>query len=489
MAAAGLVGLLLASGRTTAPADSGATRGPARAIDASGDVRIILDSVPPSEPVRLLWLAGRPAAHDHIGSLAPDGAGGIVRLDHHLVPVPAPGALTATAVASLASGADGTHWTVDGGGTVRGWRDGESVGPFAATLPIIAITADVRNGTLWAVRSSERFSYRLPGEQSPLFERLRAGDSTFTPVGRAALPEHSILADLMNAGHLIARGDTVWYAPFIRDEVLALTAEGDTLWRTVRGLPQSTAEPRFELDSLRRAVVNYHPVNMGLQFGADGRILVLSTPRGIPESGRLDELDARTGVVLASVELPTAFPTLATDVGGRIYALDPAALAIPGGEARTPLPAIDLPMREGSRLRASDLRGELTVLNFWASWCGPCREELPALDSLRRELAADGVALIGMNDDRDTVAARRFLEAVAPEFPTAYGRGELQGAFGYIGLPWTILVDREGRIVGRWIGELDRDDLKAIRRAAAIELRRVTTDPDAPATGHGEHHH
>ena len=123
------------------------------------------------------------------------------------------------------------------------------------------------------------------------------------------------------------------------------------------------------------------------------------------------------------------------------------------------------------------------MLNFWASWCGPCRRELPTLDSLRRELAPVGARVIGMNDDGDSVAARRFLASVAPEFPTALGLGALKQEFGYLGLPWTLLVDAKGLVVGRWIGELTERNLSEIRRAIALELRRA-----APVGGHGAHH-
>ena len=58
-----------------------------------------------------------------------------------------------------------------------------------------------------------------------LFERLGEGDSILQPIGRAHIPAHSILADLDNAGHIVARGDTIWFAPFIRDEVIAMTCK------------------------------------------------------------------------------------------------------------------------------------------------------------------------------------------------------------------------------------------------------------------------
>ena len=140
-------------------------------------------------------------------------------------------------------------------------------------------------------------------------------------------------------------------------------------------------------------------------------------------------------------------------------------------------------MADGARLHAAQMRGAPTVLNFWASWCGPCRRELPSLDSLRREFTPVGVRVIGMNDDRDSVDARRFLAKVAPEFPTAYGLGRLQQQFGYLGLPWTLLVDKDGQVIGRWIGELTEQDLRAIRRAVGFEWRR-----GVPSVSHGMHH-
>lgn len=390
-------------------------------------------------------------------------------------------ALAGLPAASVAAAPDGSTWIVDGHDRIHQFaRNGAEIRTLVSSIPVPVLTIDAVTNTVWLVRSSTNFTYRMPGERSPLFERLSIHDSVFRPVGVASVPEHSLLADLQNSGHLIARGDTVWFAPFIRDEVIAMTGSGDTLWRAVRHLPHTTTEPRFELVD-GHATVDYHAVNMGLVLEPNGRLLVLSTPDGMPESGRIDELDPTSGRLLATAELPSALPTLAAARDGRIYLVDPTRVLPMGGTSPTPLPTFDLPMIDGARLNSSDLRGTPTLLNFWATWCGPCRRELPAVDSLRRDLAASGVRVIGMNDDRDSVAAGAFLTKLVPGMPSTLGGGRLQEMFGYLGLPWTLLLDRDGRVVRRWTGELSAKDYREIRLSVALQLRSAP----APMMQHG----
>jgi thiol-disulfide isomerase/thioredoxin len=467
------------------PADA-VDRAAARIVMANGTKMIVVDTVPPVEPVSVLWLAGRGAETTSNGFLVPDGAGGVLRVSRRLTNLSVAGALESTPITAVATAPGRDIWLLDAiGGVRRHDEGGRLVSEMRSILPVATATVDAVTGSLWIVRASDRFTYRLPGEQSPLFGKLAVGDTVFAPVGAAVIPEHSILVDLANAGHLLARGDTVWYAPFIRDEVLAMNSVGDTLWRVDRGLPVPKTEPRFEVDSTGAALVDYHPVNLGLRFGPQGTLYVLSTPEGHPSSGRLDELNSSTGDVIGTAALGTAFPTLAVDDGGRVYQFDPTVLVVPGGSGkRTPLRPFSIPRREGGTLSDTDLRGAPTLLNFWATWCGPCRDELPALDSLRKAVEPLGARVVGMNDDRDSSAARRFIDEIAPGFPIAYGLGDLQQDFAYIGLPWTVLVDTDGKMVGRWIGELEPQQLKEIRRAIEFELRRVNP---ADSNGHSEH--
>jgi thiol-disulfide isomerase/thioredoxin len=265
----------------------------------------------------------------------------------------------------------------------------------------------------------------------------------------------------------------LYYAPFIRDEVIALRSSGDTMWVAERGLPQTTDEPRFEVQG-KRVVVDYHPVNLGIALGPDGRLYVLSTAGFSTTEGRLDVLDPASGRLLRSAPLPTALPTIAVDDQGRVYLLDAFRLltGVPPSR-REPIPAFDLPLVRGGRLDATALRGRVVLVNFWASWCAPCRTEMPALDSLRREIADTTFRFLGMNEDQDIGAARAFLDEYGFDFPVALGRGRLRERFHYPGLPYTVLVDRDGRIVNRWIGFAGPEQLQSIRALLRAELNRA----------------
>jgi thiol-disulfide isomerase/thioredoxin len=132
---------------------------------------------------------------------------------------------------------------------------------------------------------------------------------------------------------------------------------------------------------------------------------------------------------------------------------------------------LDIPTLGGGTISLRSFRGKVVLLNIWASWCGPCRDEFPLLAQLTRELAGDDFAVIAASDDLDAGSARRFLAEQEPPFAIAWARGSLQRDLGYRGLPFTALIDREGRIVKRYIGfggarqfdALRADVLRAIR--------------------------
>ena len=119
-----------------------------------------------------------------------------------------------------------------------------------------------------------------------------------------------------------------------------------------------------------------------------------------------------------------------------------------------------------------DLRGQAVVVNFFASWCTPCLEEMPALSDLADDAPA-GVAVLGLavNDRREEV--QRMVARLEVSYPTGYDRrGEIVDAAGVLNLPTTIVLGPDGRIVETHQGEADREELEALVASAARSIGR-----------------
>ena len=138
-----------------------------------------------------------------------------------------------------------------------------------------------------------------------------------------------------------------------------------------------------------------------------------------------------------------------------------AMAACASTDSRT-APAFSLPNLDGGpAITHSSLLGAPTVVNFWASWCEPCREEMPALAAFAKDSATIAVVGIATSDDRRD--AKRFAEEVGVDYRLAVDAdGELVGKFGATGLPATFVLDSAGRIVRTHFGAIDREELDAL---------------------------
>ena len=121
-----------------------------------------------------------------------------------------------------------------------------------------------------------------------------------------------------------------------------------------------------------------------------------------------------------------------------------------------------------SEIDLSKYRGQVVVVDFWASWCKPCRQSIPWLNELRRRYGSDGLVIIGVNVDAERVDAERFLRDVPIDFDVLYDpQGELAKHFGLQGMPSSFVFDRDGKLAHTLLGfrEARRDRHEAEIRA------------------------
>jgi peroxiredoxin len=114
-------------------------------------------------------------------------------------------------------------------------------------------------------------------------------------------------------------------------------------------------------------------------------------------------------------------------------------------QAGAPAPTFQLNSMGGKPVALADLKGQIVLLNFWASWCGPCRQEMPILEQLNRQYHAKGVTLLGVNVEPDSVAAVNWLKATPVTFPILFDTdSKVSKLYEVEGMPNTVIVDRKG---------------------------------------------
>jgi peroxiredoxin len=123
-----------------------------------------------------------------------------------------------------------------------------------------------------------------------------------------------------------------------------------------------------------------------------------------------------------------------------------SSLASSGMEGQ-PAPDFALKSSTGENLRLSEFRGDVVMINFWATWCGPCRQEMPLLDELYSRYQRVGFNLLGVNIDDDSRRAMRMIEELGVNFPVLFdARKEVSELYEVEAMPVTVIVDREGTV-------------------------------------------
>ncbi len=134
-------------------------------------------------------------------------------------------------------------------------------------------------------------------------------------------------------------------------------------------------------------------------------------------------------------------------------------------EVPKPIPEIQFQDGEGRDLTLADFRGKVVLLNVWATWCVPCRHEMPTLDRLQAELGGPDFQVLALSIDRDGFeAVAKFYTEIGVKHLAMYldASGMAAPALGAVGLPTSLLIDRDGREIGRLVGPAEWDSPEMI---------------------------
>ena len=156
-------------------------------------------------------------------------------------------------------------------------------------------------------------------------------------------------------------------------------------------------------------------------------------------------------------------------------------------DAPKPVAAINFDDAQGRSRSLAEFKGKVVLLNIWATWCGPCRKEMPALDRLQAALGGPEFEVVALSIDRGgTDAVRKFFADIGIRTLAMYldSSGQALRTLSALGLPTTLLIDREGREIGRLIGPAEWDSPEMIEFVRCVvakgDAAKTAKDP-APA--------
>jgi thiol-disulfide isomerase/thioredoxin len=128
-----------------------------------------------------------------------------------------------------------------------------------------------------------------------------------------------------------------------------------------------------------------------------------------------------------------------------VAAMSAPAVAAEGSKA--PAPDFVLDSNTGKPIKLSGLKGQVVMINFWATWCGPCRQEMPLLDSIYKQYKDKGFTLLGVNVEPDPKLATDWLKKAPVSFPVLYDvKSDVSQLYRVAGMPSTVFVDKKGMV-------------------------------------------
>ena len=136
-------------------------------------------------------------------------------------------------------------------------------------------------------------------------------------------------------------------------------------------------------------------------------------------------------------------------------------------------PDFELTSLDGKRVKLSDYRGKAVLLNFWATWCSPCKVEMPWFVDLQKKYGNDGLVVLGVAmDDSDSAKIAQFASEMGVNYPVLLGTDKVSEEYGNVEfLPTSFYIDREGKFVGKGVGLLARSEIEGnIQKALASHV-------------------
>ena len=329
--------------------------------------------------------------------------------------------------------------------------------------------------------------HRIYASRSPFFVQLIAEDGSVPLVwvldtlgirrgglGTTHIPDIRYLAQLVNAGPVAARNGVVYFAPLTRDEIFRLDAAGSPVWRSSRGLIPVERDPALCRRTTERRV-EHALINIAMTFGPPPRRPALRARRpGL----RRDPAAARRARRRNGRDPGGPRPRHT----GYRYCREPARphpgprprhAARPDTHERTRVVRAGVRTcwtLTGKPVRLEDYRGKVTLVNFWASWCEPCRAEFPHMAELYRQTSRKDFDIAAISDDVSDAQMRAFVREFRPPFPILVGRGRMKGAYHFRGLPYSVVLDRQGRVIERIFGFGGEQEFRHLRDIISREI-------------------
>ena len=132
-------------------------------------------------------------------------------------------------------------------------------------------------------------------------------------------------------------------------------------------------------------------------------------------------------------------------------------------------PGFSLTTDGGRKISSSDFGGKILVVNFWATWCPPCIDELPSLQAMAQQMAPKGVVVLGVSVDKNEAAYKRFLQQAGIRFATARdAEADISAEYGTFKYPETYVIDRDGKVRQKHIGPRDWLDPELIKSIESL---------------------